>query len=103
MKSTMHEPSNRTLILVRYVLPAVVVVGGILAVVISPSMTSLEGAAGVIGAGLSIWLLNVLHRFGVNGDRDRDAEQDARTFFDAHGHWPGEPAVSRPARRRGHA
>lgn len=100
MEGTMHEPSSPTLILVRYVLPAVVVVGGILAVIISPTLTSLEGAAGIVGAGLSIWLLNVLHRIGVNGDRDRDAEQDARAYFDAHGHWPGEPALARSRQRR---
>jgi hypothetical protein len=100
MDTTMHEPSSPTLILVRYVLPAVVVVGGILAVIISPTLTSLEGAAGIIGAGLSIWLLNVLHRMGVRGDHERDAEQDARAYFDAHGHWPGEAAVARPSRRR---
>jgi hypothetical protein len=99
----MHEPSPLTLILVRYVLPAVVVIAGIASVIISPSLTSLEGAAGIIGAGLSIWLLNVLHRIGVDGDRDRDAEHDARAYFDAHGHWPGEPALKRPPRRRNHA
>lgn len=102
MDSTMHEPSSPTLILVRYVLPAVVVVGGVLAVIISPNLTSLEGAAGIIGAGLSIYLLNVLHRMGVKGDRERDAERDARAFFDAHGHWPGEPVLARPRRRREH-
>ena len=99
----MHEPSSPTLILVRYVLPAVVVVGGILAVIISPNLTSLEGAAGIVGAGLSIWLLNVLHRIGVRGDHERSAEQDARAYFDAHGHWPGEAATARPRRRRDHA
>ena len=100
MGSTMHEPSNTTLIVVRYVLPAVVVVGGILAVIISPTLTSLEGAAGIIGAGLSIYLLNLLHRIGVKGDSERGAEQDARAYFDAHGHWPGEPALARPRQRR---
>jgi hypothetical protein len=98
----MHEHPSPILILVRYVLPAVVVVGGILAVIISPNLTSLEGAASIIGAGLSIWLLNVLYRIGVRGDTERDAEQDARAFFDAHGHWPGEPALARPRRRRDH-
>jgi hypothetical protein len=102
MRDTMREPSNTTLILVRYVLPAVVVVGGIAAVIISPNLTSLEGAAGIVGAGLSIWLLNVLHRLGVSGDRDRDSEQDARAYFDAHGHWPGEPALVRTRHRRHH-
>lgn len=98
----MHERSSPSLTLVRYVLPAVVVVGGVIAVIASPTLTSLEGAAGIVGAGLSIWLLNVLHRIGVRGDRERDAEQDARAYFDTHGHWPGEPALARPRRRRDH-
>jgi len=95
----MHEASNKTLILVRYVLPAVVVIGGILAVALNPNMTSVEGAAGVIGAGLSIALLNFLFRIGVRGDTERDAEQDARDYFDAHGHWPDEHAAT-PAQTR---
>jgi hypothetical protein len=86
----MREPTSPSLILVRYVLPVVVVVGGVLAVIISPNLTSLEGAAGIVGAGLSIWLLNVLHRIGVRGDHERDDEIDARTFFDEHGYWPDE-------------
>jgi hypothetical protein len=85
---------------VRYVLPVVVVVGGILAVLLSPSISSLEGAAGIVGAGLSIWLLNVLHRIGVRGDHERDAEQDARAYFDAHGYWPDQ-AETRAASHAG--
>ena len=41
-------------------------------------------------AGLSVWLLNLLYRVGVKGDRERDAEDRARAYFDEHGHWPDE-------------
>jgi hypothetical protein len=92
--------------LVRLWLPLVVVVVGAVLMLIGlfgGDANWAEGGALIVSAGLSIWLLNVLHRIGVNGDRDRDAEHDARTYFDAHGHWPGEPALTRPRRRRDHA
>jgi hypothetical protein len=37
-----------------------------------------------------VWLINALYRFGVHGDRERDDEDRARTFFDEHGYWPDE-------------
>jgi hypothetical protein len=49
----------------------------------------------VVGAGLSVWLLNLLYRVGVTGDRDRATEDEARDFFDRHGHWPDEPPPAR--------
>jgi hypothetical protein len=39
--------------------------------------------AGVAGI---IWILYVMR----HGDKDRHAEDAARTFFDEHGHWPDE-------------
>jgi hypothetical protein len=44
----------------------------------------------LVAAGSSVWLLNVLFRLGVRGDVERDAEDDARAFFDRHGYWPDE-------------
>ncbi|HEX5908944.1 MAG TPA: hypothetical protein VFY44_00530, partial [Thermoleophilaceae bacterium] len=42
------------------------------------------------GAGLSIVLLNVLFRIGLQGDRERDQELRAREHFAEHGDWPEE-------------
>jgi hypothetical protein len=50
-----------------------------------------EGGALMLSAGLAVWLLNVLHRVGVRGDRERDREAEARAYFDRHGRWPDEP------------
>lgn len=80
---------RQALLVTRYVLPAVVVLVGLVFVAIDPA-GNWEGAACLIGAGLSISLLNVLHRIGVDGDRARDKEQAQRRYFDAHGHWPDE-------------
>ena len=77
--------------LVRVWLPVVVVAAGIVLWAIDPSADRAEGAAAIVGAGLAIWLLNLLFRVGVTGDRERDAEDAARAYFDEHGHWPDEP------------
>lgn len=84
---------------VRIWLPAVVTLAGVLVIVIGRDEIALEGGAGIIGAGLAIWLMNVLFRVGLHDDRDRDAEDAARDFFDAHGHWPDEaPPTGNPPR-----
>ena len=83
--------------LVRVWLPAVVVAAGVVLWAIDPSADRAEGAATIVGAGLAIWLLNLLFRVGVTGDRERDAEDAARAFFDEHGHWPDEAPPEPPA------
>jgi len=72
---------------VRYILPAVVVVAG-LAFMALGSETDLEGGAGVVSAGLAIYFINWLFRAGASGERERDAEDAARDYFDLHGRWP---------------
>jgi hypothetical protein len=48
--------------------------------------------AGVVGI---IWILYVMR----HGDQDRYDEDDARKFFDAHGHWPDETPEEAQAER----
>lgn len=96
---------------VRVWLPTGIVVLGIVLIAIRPNEDGVEGGTMVIAAGLSVWLLNLLYRLGVSGDRDRDVEDRARAFFDEHGHWPDEepPAAAphgppaNPHRRRASA
>jgi hypothetical protein len=78
------------LFVVRYVTPTAVVLAGVVVFVLAPDSSRFEGAAAFIAAGLSILLLNLLYRAGVRGDKDRDDEERARTFFDDHGYWPDE-------------
>jgi hypothetical protein len=80
-----------TLRLIRTWLPIVVVAVGVLLWAIDPSLDSAEGSAHIIGAGVAIWILNVLFRIGVSGDKERDEEDAAREFFDRHGYWPDDP------------
>ena len=82
-----REAQSPLIIAVRYVLPAVVVVAGLVAMAFGTDV-SLEGGAGLVSAGLAIWLINWLFRIGARGDAERDAEDRAREYFDRYGHWP---------------
>lgn len=82
------------MILLRYVLPAAVVVAGVIVMALG-SETELEGGAGIAGAGLAIFAMNWLIRASTDGDRERDREEHAREFFTLHGRWPDEaPATT---------
>jgi hypothetical protein len=85
---------------VRYLLPAAVVVAGVIVMALG-SEVDLEGGASIVSAGLAIYAMNWLYRASVDGDRVRDEEEEARAYLDLHGHWPDEApssAVSKPAR-----
>jgi hypothetical protein len=83
--------------LVRYGIPLALFVAGI---VIAGTSGRIGLAAGAmfISAATAVLLLNVIYRIGVEGDKARDTEEDARRFFDEHVRWPDEPESA--ARRR---
>ena len=82
---------------VRVWLPLIIIAGGLVVIVATGgSETGVEGGAGIIGAGASVWLLNVIFRVGVQGERDRDAEDEARDYYDEHGYWPDEAPEEPP-------
>lgn len=85
-------PRNSTgplLLFVRYGLPAVAVLAGII-VMSMGSDADVEGGAGIAGAGIAIYAINWLYRTAVSGDVERDREEEARRYLDEHGHWPDE-------------
>jgi hypothetical protein len=85
---TPHETSHpAVLVIVRYVLPGVVVLAGLVVMALG-SETDLEGGAGIVSAGLAIFFLNWLFRMGASGELQRDREDAAREYFDQHGRWP---------------
>jgi hypothetical protein len=84
-----------TTIFVRYVLPALVAVAGVVILAFNHSINGVEGAAMFVGAAGAILLLNVLYRVGVTGDAERDEEAAARDYLDEHGHWPDEAPPSK--------
>jgi hypothetical protein len=72
---------------IRYGIPALLLIAG---VVVSATAGGVGIAAGALffSAGSAVLLLNVLHRMGVEGDKERDREEAAREYFDQHGRWP---------------
>ena len=83
---------------VRIGLPILICLGGIVAIAIEPNRNGFEGGLLIVSAGLSVWLLNWLYRIGVAGERERDAEDEARVCYSEHGYWPDEapPAGADP-------
>ena len=86
-----------TLQIVRYGIPLVLFVAGVVVAATSGRIGMAAGAM-FISAATAVLLLNVIYRIGVEGDKDRTREEDARRFFDEHGRWPDEPesAARRP-------
>ena len=98
MNPNVNAPPNsrpKTMIAVRYGLPALILLAGIVALLVSDTLSGLEGLAMGIGVAGSVLLLNVLYRVGVKGDLERDDEEAARVYFDEHGRWPDEDAAAR--------
>ncbi|MEA2481729.1 MAG: hypothetical protein QOJ07_3651 [Thermoleophilaceae bacterium] len=85
------EPESRWLKFVRYGVPALIFLAGTVITVVDPDkQRGLQVGSMFCGAAIAVLLLNVLFRIGVSGDVDRDREEDARRYFDEHGHWPDE-------------
>jgi hypothetical protein len=76
---------------VRIWIPVAILLAGVALVIArGGDETSIEGAAALWGAGLSVALLNWLHRMGVSGDSARIEEDEARAYFARHGRWPDD-------------
>lgn len=76
--------------IVRFWFPLILIVVGFAMLIISPDIVGIEGFALMIGGGLGVIVSNRIHRMGLAGEKDRDAEFDARAFFDRYGVWPDE-------------
>jgi hypothetical protein len=72
---------------IRYLLPAAIALAGVVVMAMGGE-SNLEGGAGILGAGLAVYLLNWLLRTGAAGDREREREDGAREYFGRHGRWP---------------
>ena len=50
----------------------------------------LSQAYAVLACVLSVAMCVVVVYFLISGRHDRDREEEAREYFDTHGHWPDE-------------
>jgi hypothetical protein len=78
--------SSITVNAVRYGIPGVLFLAGM----VVWATGAVAAGAMFISAATAVLLLNVLFRIGVEGDKARDKEEEARRYFDEHGRWPGE-------------
>lgn len=77
------------LLVVRYGLPAIVCISGlVIAAAYGWSETGMDALIAMVAAGSALFLLTALVRFGVTSNTDRDAEEAARAYYDEHGRWP---------------
>ena len=65
-------------------------IAGIVLLVTNSGGFGVDGFALGVGGGLSLIMLNFLYRLGVSGDREREQEEDARSYLERHGYWPDE-------------
>ena len=104
----MSAPRQRGLMfVVRIWLPVLIVLSGVVLALALRTDAAWQGGALLISAGLSVWLINVLFRLGVRGDRERHVEQRARDEFERTGVWPEENSTQlrgdEPGERRDHS
>ncbi|MGZ4191431.1 MAG: hypothetical protein ACXVRW_03145 [Solirubrobacteraceae bacterium] len=83
-----HPADRAGMMLIRYGLGALMVIGGVAMLVISPGGLGFDGFGMAAGGGLSVVLFNVLFRLGLSSEADREEEEQARVYFDEHGEWP---------------
>ncbi|MGX6449910.1 hypothetical protein ACVU7I_17885, partial [Patulibacter sp. S7RM1-6] len=84
--------------IVRVWLPGLIIVIGAAMLIISPDIVGLEGFALMLGGGLGVIVSNRIHKMGLQGEKDRDREMDARAFLERYGVWPDEASPELLAR-----
>jgi hypothetical protein len=82
------DAASPGMLIVRYGLGGVMILGGVVMLIASPASLGVDGFAMAVGGGLSVVLLNFLLRLSVSSEADRAEEQQARVYFDEHGEWP---------------
>lgn len=74
----------------RYTLPGVLIVLGLLSLPLDPAGEGVELFSMLVGSGLAVLMFNVLFRLGSKGDDERVQEAEARDYYAEHGRWPDE-------------
>src|ERR1700684_4458245 len=94
----MHK-TPRSLLVLRYGIGGAMALAGIVLLVTNSGGFGVDGFALGVGGGLSLIMLNFLYRLGVSGDRERDQEEEARTYLERHGYLPDQADENPPLPR----
>lgn len=86
----MRSGARPLLTFVRFVMPTLIVLSGLLLAAIGQNESAHEAGALLISAGVSVALLSLFYLVGARGDKDRGREEQSRERFDRTGQWPGE-------------
>jgi ABC-type transport system involved in cytochrome bd biosynthesis fused ATPase/permease subunit len=72
--------------------PVGIALVGIVGIVIGGGRDDVIAGAGVslVIVALIVWMVNWMYRMSVESNREREDEERAREYFDAHGRWPDE-------------
>jgi uncharacterized membrane protein len=85
--------------LTRVWLPLAIAAAGVVLIVLGHASLSqnadgraLKAAAGVglLVVAIIVWMFNWMFRMSLESNRERDAEEAARVYFDRTGRWPDE-------------
>src|ERR1700761_562829 len=100
MENDRHTtPGHVLLVATRFWLPVGIAVAGVVFIVLGHGSLSehsnthaIESGGGValLLVALIVWMINWMFRLSVQSNRDREREEEAREYFDRHGHWPDE-------------
>jgi hypothetical protein len=96
-----EDPGRHSWLMIglRYVLPGAVVLAGAVIMALGGEV-NLVGGAGIISAGLAVYLASLLYRVSAYGDGAREEEEAARDYLSMHGQWPDEAPGRASAERR---
>jgi hypothetical protein len=72
---------------VRYGLPLVIALGGVVLIGIGGDVITGTGIV-LIGVAALVLLANAFVRLAIESEDERELEQRARDFFSRHGRWP---------------
>ncbi|MBI5105259.1 MAG: hypothetical protein HZB46_09810 [Solirubrobacterales bacterium] len=90
---------------VRYVLPALIVLAGVVLAltVYGGTDTAVDALVALAGAGAATFMINMYLRFGFGDREQQERDEAAREFFEKYGQWPDEvpedwqpPSVRQP-------
>ncbi len=71
----------------RYVVPILLLVAGLIILVAAPESTRYDGFGLCWGAAFALFVFAQLIRLNTSGAGDRDREEAARDFYSKHGYW----------------